>query len=144
MAAASIISCREHCPSGDCPGDRRAHGTGPHDGEENLNIGAYIRNDRAGVRRDIEMIYGYFPKLKMLRRKLSGYLSGGEQQTLVIGRGHDVKPQTHALGRTIDGIGAFVDTGDIQHSEASQWAKQDVILVVEQNARLALSQAMAM
>ncbi|MFZ4513230.1 MAG: ABC transporter ATP-binding protein, partial [Geothrix sp.] len=53
---------------------------------ENLRCGAYTRNDRAGVKRDIDLVFDYFPILKERRNQLSGYLSGGEQQMLAIGR----------------------------------------------------------
>src|SRR6266511_826657 len=54
--------------------------------EENLRIGGYSRRDSDGVRRDMQMIYDYFPRLVERREQLAGYLSGGEQQMLVIGR----------------------------------------------------------
>jgi len=54
--------------------------------EENLYVGAYRRNDRAGIKEDLEKVFTYFPKIKEYRRRTSGYLSGGEQQMLVIGR----------------------------------------------------------
>src|SRR5882724_8036470 len=54
--------------------------------EENLRIGGYSRRDPDGVRRDMQMIYDYFPRLVERRAQLAGYLSGGEQQMLVIGR----------------------------------------------------------
>ncbi|MBN2124854.1 MAG: ATP-binding cassette domain-containing protein, partial [Deltaproteobacteria bacterium] len=50
--------------------------------EENLMVGAYCRKDRAGVRKDMDMVFDYFPKIKGLRHQMSGYLSGGEQQML--------------------------------------------------------------
>jgi branched-chain amino acid transport system ATP-binding protein len=46
--------------------------------EENLFVGAYCRKDRAGVKRDVEMVFDWFPKIRQLRRQMSGYLSGGE------------------------------------------------------------------
>src|SRR4030043_25103 len=54
--------------------------------EENLFVGAYCRKDRAGVKKDLELVFDYFPKIRNLRQQMSGYLSGGEQQMLVIGR----------------------------------------------------------
>ena len=54
--------------------------------EENLQVGAYRRKDRAGVKRDLEMVYDYFPRIREYRKRTSGYLSGGEQQMMVIGR----------------------------------------------------------
>jgi len=53
--------------------------------EENLLVGAYCRKDRAAVKQDLELVSDYFPRIKHLRRRVSGYLSGGEQQMLVIG-----------------------------------------------------------
>ena len=65
--------------------------------EENLFVGAYCRKDRAGVKRDMEMVFNYFPKIKHLRRQISGYLSGGEQQMLVIGRALMARPKLMLL-----------------------------------------------
>src|SRR4026208_619567 len=61
--------------------------------EENLRIGGYTRSDRDGVQRDMQMIYDYFPRLVERRRQLAGYLSGGEQQMLVIGRALLAEPK---------------------------------------------------
>ncbi len=65
--------------------------------EENLNVGAYPRKDRRAVKRDLEMVYQYFPRLKALRRNVAGYLSGGEQQMLVIGRAMMAAPKLMML-----------------------------------------------
>ena len=46
--------------------------------EENLLVGAYCRRDRSGVKKDLELVFDYFPKIKLLRQRTSGYLSGGE------------------------------------------------------------------
>jgi branched-chain amino acid transport system ATP-binding protein len=48
--------------------------------EENLQIGAYRRRDRAGIKRDMEMVYDYFPKIREFRKRVSGYLSGGNSR----------------------------------------------------------------
>src|SRR5258707_4157676 len=61
--------------------------------EENLRIGGYTRRDPDGVRHDMQMIYDYFPRLVERREQLAGYLSGGEQQMLVIGRALIAKPR---------------------------------------------------
>ncbi|MBT6094997.1 MAG: ATP-binding cassette domain-containing protein, partial [Rhodospirillaceae bacterium] len=55
--------------------------------EENLYLGAFTRNDKAGIAQDLERVYAYFPRLKERRKQLSATLSGGEVQMLVIGRG---------------------------------------------------------
>ena len=54
--------------------------------EENLIAGSYTRSDRGQIKADIEAVYEYFPRLKERRKQVSGYLSGGEQQMLAIGR----------------------------------------------------------
>src|SRR5881397_4243726 len=61
--------------------------------EENLRIGGYTRRDPDGVRQDMQMIYDYFPRLVERRDQLARYLSGGEQQMLVIGRALMAKPR---------------------------------------------------
>lgn len=75
-----------HCPEG-----RRVF---PHMSvEENLEMGAYLRSDGAGVRSDIERIYGMFSRLAERRRQVAGTLSGGEQQMLAIGRALMSRPR---------------------------------------------------
>src|SRR3990170_2636243 len=65
--------------------------------EENLRVGAYTRRDREGIRRDYDLVYGYFPRLRERRGQLAGYLSGGEQQMLVIGRALMARPKLMLL-----------------------------------------------
>ena len=65
--------------------------------EENLMVGAYRRRDRAGVKRDLETVYDYFPRIREYRKRVSGYLSGGEQQMMVIGRALMADPQLMLL-----------------------------------------------
>jgi len=65
--------------------------------EENLLVGAYSRTDRGNIKRDLETIYSYFPGLKPVRRQMSGYLSGGEQQMLVLGRALMARPKLMLL-----------------------------------------------
>jgi len=61
--------------------------------EENLRIGGYTRRDADGIQQDLRMIYEYFPVLVARRHQVAGYLSGGEQQMLVIGRALMARPK---------------------------------------------------
>jgi len=65
--------------------------------EENLLVGAHNRRDRHAIKQDLEMVYDYFPRLKDLRKNTAGYLSGGEQQMLVIGRAMMATPKLMML-----------------------------------------------
>jgi branched-chain amino acid transport system ATP-binding protein len=106
--------------------------------EENLLVGAYCRKDRAGVRQDLETVYGYMPVLKNLRQRVSGYLSGGEQQMLVIGRALMARPKLMLLDEPSLGLAPLMVEEIyriIQRINAEQKAS---ILLVEQNAMAAL------
>jgi branched-chain amino acid transport system ATP-binding protein len=109
--------------------------------EENLRVGAYQRNDRPGVRADMEVVYGYFPKLRDLRRQTSGYLSGGEQQMLVIGRALMARPRLMLLDEPSLGLAPLLVQeiySIIKRINADQGMS---ILLLEQNARAALGVA---
>ena len=107
--------------------------------EENLRVGAYHRKDGAEVRRDLEMVYDYFPRLKDLRHNTAGYLSGGEQQMLVIGRALMARPKLMMLDEPslglapllVEEIYAIIERFNREHNTA--------VLLVEQNVRIALS-----
>jgi branched-chain amino acid transport system ATP-binding protein len=62
----------------------------------NLIMGAYARHDRGGVQRDLDVVYGYFPVLRERQASQAGFLSGGQQQMLAIGRALMVASETHA------------------------------------------------
>jgi len=107
--------------------------------EENLNVGAYLRRDRRAVKRDLEMVYQYFPRLKSLRRHIAGYLSGGEQQMLVIGRAMMANPKLMMLDEPSLGLAPLMVEeiyNIIQRFNAEQ---KTSVLLVEQNVRIALS-----
>ena len=81
---------------------------------DNLELGAYLRRDRAGIRADLERVFALFPRLKERMRQPAGTLSGGEQQMLAIGRGLMARPQAAAAGRALAGAGADPGQGDLR------------------------------
>lgn len=105
--------------------------------EENLLVGAYCRKDK-GVRSDVEMVFDYIPKIRRLRKRVSGYLSGGEQQMLVIGRALMARPRLMLLDEPSLGLAPLMVT-DVFEIIARINAEQGTsILLVEQNAQAAL------
>jgi branched-chain amino acid transport system ATP-binding protein len=106
--------------------------------EENLLIGAYRRKDRAGVKRDMEVVFDYFPRLKDLRRRTSGYLSGGEQQMLVIGRALMARPKLMLLDEPSLGLAPLLVQEIYEIIQRINAEQKMAILLVEQNARAAL------
>jgi branched-chain amino acid transport system ATP-binding protein len=106
--------------------------------EENLLIGAYLRKDKAGVKKDLELVYSYFPRLKQMRSRTSGYLSGGEQQMLVVGRALMASPRLMLLDEPSLGLAPLMVQeiyGIIRRINDEQKVS---ILVVEQNVQAAL------
>jgi branched-chain amino acid transport system ATP-binding protein len=106
--------------------------------EENLLVGAYCRKDRAGVKRDMEMVFDYFPKIRNLRRRMSGYLSGGEQQMLVIGRALMASPRLMLLDEPSLGLAPLLVEDIYEIVKRISADQKMAILVVEQNVRAAL------
>ncbi|MEW6768693.1 MAG: ABC transporter ATP-binding protein [Pseudomonadota bacterium] len=107
---------------------------------ENLKLGAYTRSDRSNVDRDIDMVFNYFPRLKE-RTGLSGYLSGGEQQMLAIGRALMARPKMILMDEPSMGLSPLLVKevfGIIKQINRDLGVS---ILLVEQNARAALSVA---
>jgi len=107
--------------------------------EENLLIGAYRRKNRRGVRDDKERVFEWFPKLKDLRKQVSGYLSGGEQQMLVIGRAYMAQPRLLLLDEPSLGLAPLVVQEIYEIIKRINKEKSMSILLVEQNARAALN-----
>ncbi len=107
--------------------------------EENLKVGAHVRGDGASVKRDLDMVYNYFPQLAELKHNIGGYLSGGEQQMLVIGRAMMSTPKLMMLDEPSLGLAPILVEqiyNIIQRFNAEQ---RSSVLLVEQNVRIALS-----
>lgn len=105
---------------------------------QNLLLGAHRRRDRAQVRDDLERVLTYFPRLKGLLHRTAGYLSGGEQQMVVIGRALMARPRLMLLDEPSLGLAPQV-TVQIFDALASLRDREGLaMLIVEQNARLVL------
>jgi branched-chain amino acid transport system ATP-binding protein len=107
--------------------------------EENLMVGAYNRRNRHDVKRDLEMVYDYFPRLKELRRNTAGYLSGGEQQMLVIGRAMMAAPNLMMLDEPSLGLAPLMVEEIYNIIKRFNTEQKTSVLLVEQNVRVALS-----
>jgi len=106
--------------------------------EENLRIGGYVRRDADGVRRDIDRVYAYFPPLRERRRQVAGSLSGGEQQMLAIGRALMLRPRLMLLDEPSLGLAPIVTRELFGIVSAVNEEERTTVVVVEQNAHLAL------
>ncbi|GBD95016.1 high-affinity branched-chain amino acid transport ATP-binding protein LivF [bacterium BMS3Abin05] len=107
--------------------------------EENLQAGAITRKDRQGIKHDIKMVYGYFPRLMDLRNRVAGYISGGEQQMLAIGRALMAKPRLMLLDEPSLGLAPLLVREIFEIIRRINAEENVSILLVEQNARAALS-----
>jgi branched-chain amino acid transport system ATP-binding protein len=109
--------------------------------EENLRLGAYVRSNRREVRNDFDRVFGLFPRLGERRRQQAGTLSGGEQQMLAIARALLMRPQLLMLDEPSFGLAPLVveeifrTLGEINRAEGVS------LLLVEQNASMALDLA---
>jgi branched-chain amino acid transport system ATP-binding protein len=108
--------------------------------QENLQMGAYIRDDRAAIAQDLDKVFGLFPRLHERRAQVAGTLSGGEQQMLAIGRAMMSRPKLLLLDEPSMGLAPLMvqKIFEVVHSIAAQGV---TILLVEQNALLALEAA---
>lgn len=114
--------------------------------EENLRIGAHLRTgrrrrgraERVAVAADLERIHGYFPKLRRRLRQTAGSLSGGEQQMLAIGRALMLRPALLLLDEPSLGLAPLVTRELFEIVRAVNEEERTTVVVVEQNAQLAL------
>ncbi len=104
---------------------------------ENLQMGAYVRTDKAGVASDIERIFGIFPRLKERATQLAGTMSGGEQQMLAMGRALMSRPKVLLLDEPSMGLSPIM-VDKIFEVVKDVHAQGVTILLVEQNASRAL------
>jgi branched-chain amino acid transport system ATP-binding protein len=109
--------------------------------EENLKLGAYTRRDRDAVRSDLERVYGYFPRLRERRAQQAGTLSGGEQQMLAVSRALMLRPRLLLLDEPSFGLAPLIVRELFDILRAVRQAERVSMLLVEQNAAMALDLA---
>jgi len=105
---------------------------------ENLDLGAYTRNDRTGIQHDLERVFTIFPRLKERRSQVGGTLSGGEQQMLAIGRALMAHPRLMLLDEPSMGLAPLLVESIFETIKAIN-KEGTTVLLVEQNALMALS-----
>ena len=109
--------------------------------EENLRLGAYTRKDHDAVEADLDRVYGYFPRLKERRAQQAGTLSGGEQQMLAVSRALMLRPKLMLLDEPSFGLAPLIVRELFGILKAVNEKEHVSMLVVEQNAAMALDLA---
>jgi len=107
--------------------------------EENLLVGGYALGSFRGAHKELELVYEYFEQLKTLRRKQAGYLSGGEQQQLAIGRALMSRPKVVLLDEPSLGLAPVLVAQVFEIIKNLNREEGTTFLVVEQNAEAALA-----
>jgi branched-chain amino acid transport system ATP-binding protein len=109
--------------------------------KENLMMGSYLRKNRIGIKNDLEIVYDYFPRLEERTSQLAGYMSGGEQQMLAVARALMARPILMLLDEPSLGLSPALMNDIYLIIKRINSEQKTTILLVEQNARMALSLA---
>jgi branched-chain amino acid transport system ATP-binding protein len=109
--------------------------------EENLKVGAHMRKFGRSIRDGLEMVYHYFPRLKEKRQEIAGFISGGEQQMTVVGRALMTSPKLILLDEPSMGLAPLLIHEIFNIISKLNQEEKISILLVEQNAKLALNVA---
>ena len=107
--------------------------------EENILSGSLALSGGSHIKNDLEKVYDYFPKLRELRRNIPGYLSGGEQQMVVIGRTMMAHPQVMLLDEPSLGLAPMMVSAILEVIKRINDEEGAAVLLVEQNAKAALA-----
>jgi branched-chain amino acid transport system ATP-binding protein len=106
--------------------------------EENLLTGAYTRRDGRAVRAELDLVYGYFPRLRERRDVMAGYISGGEQQMLAIGRALMARPRLMLLDEPSMGLAPMLVAEIFDIVTRLNREEKVAVLLAEQNVAMAL------